>query len=72
MERYLDRKEQSEYLASRGVRYSRSTLDKLASTGGGPRYVRIGNRALSTPEWLEEWIAAQAGKPRRHTSEPAA
>src|SRR5690606_13117705 len=52
---YLNRKEQSEYLKERGIRYSPNTLQKLATIGGGPRYVIIGNRAMSTIEWLEDW-----------------
>ncbi len=69
--RYLTRAEQAEYLRERGIHYSRNTLQKLASTGGGPKYVLIGGRALSTPAWLDEWVAERTSPPRRSTSEAA-
>lgn len=69
MTRYLDRDEMVAELKKRGIKYSKHTLQKLASTGGGPKYVIIGNRAMSTPEWLDEWIESKIGTPRRHTSE---
>lgn len=69
MTQYLDREEQAAYLNKRGLKYSKHTLQKLASTGGGPKYVIFGNRAVSTPEWLDEWIESRISTPRRHTSE---
>jgi hypothetical protein len=69
--RFLTRAEQVEYLASRGIPVTKLTLGKLASTGGGPRYVIFGSRALSTAEWLDEWVAARMKAPRHSTSEAA-
>ena len=68
---YLNRKEQSEYLKERGIRYSPNTLQKLATIGGGPRYVIIGNRAMSTIEWLEDWIEQRTSKTNTSEVQPA-
>ncbi len=70
--RYLTRVEQAEYLTTeRGLRVSKNTLTKMASTGGGPRYCIFGNRAVSTVEWLDEWANAKLTAPRHSTSEAA-
>ena len=53
----LNRKQQSEYLfEEHGIRRTAKTLAKLAHTGKGPRYQLDGRDALSTPEWLDEWV----------------
>lgn len=69
---YLNRREQAEYLKSRGLKISPNTLQKMATLGGGPRYVLFGNRALSTPTWLDEWVKSKMSSPRSSTSEEAA
>ena len=69
--KYLTRAEQSKYLSERGLTVSKNTLQKKASTGGGPKYCIFGNRAVSTPEWLDEWIDVKLTAPRRSTSEAA-
>ncbi|WP_281023703.1 hypothetical protein [Minwuia sp. IMCC3009] len=66
---YLDRKQASEHLISRGVHYSRATLQKLATTGGGPVYRICGGRALYTVPDLDAWIEERMSPPRRSTSE---
>jgi hypothetical protein len=67
--KYLNRREQAEYCAGRGLKITKPYLDKLASQGGGPQYVIWGNQAVSTIEWLNEWIEARLRQPRRSTSE---
>jgi hypothetical protein len=67
--KYLTRAEASEYLASRGVPYSKLTLQKLVTTGGGPVYRRLGNRALYTTDDLDAWIQARMSPARRSSSE---
>ena len=54
--RFLSRAETAEYLNSIGVRIAAGTLAKLASTGGGPPYRRILNRALYERVLLDEWV----------------
>lgn len=68
-QKYLDRREQSEYLARKGLRRSPKTLAKLACIGGGPKFVKFGQRALSTPEWLDEWAQSLISAPANSTSE---
>ena len=60
---FLDRSEQYEYLAGKGVRLGKGALENRACYGTGPREVRIAGRALSTAQWLDEWIDAQVARP---------
>jgi len=69
LKQYLTRQEAARYLSERGLRVSRNTLQKFATTGGGPEYSIFGNRALYTPETLECWAEARLSAPRRSTSE---
>jgi hypothetical protein len=67
--RYLNRQEAASYLTERGLLVSKNTLQKLATTGGGPEYAIFGNRALYTPKSLDNWAEAKLTKPRKSTSE---
>jgi hypothetical protein len=58
--KFLDRAAVVSYLATLGVKTSVPTLQNLASQGCGPRYCLINGRALSTAEWVDAWVAAQA------------
>lgn len=72
MIKYLTRAEQAAYLTEkRGLPVTKLTLQKLASTGGGPRYAIFGNKAVSTEPWLDEWADAKLSAPRHSTSEAA-
>ena len=46
---YLRRREAATYLTEKGLPVSRLTLQKLATTGGGPTHALFGNKALYTP-----------------------
>lgn len=71
-QQYLTRKEQAAYLkAEWNLTYSPNTLGKLATLGGGPKYQRFGNKAVSTAEWLDEWVQSKLSAPRASTSEAA-
>jgi len=72
MPKYLDRAEAAEYLTERGFKFKKGTLQKLATIGGGPAYARFGNRALYTPENLDQWAEEKMSAPRRSTSEAPA
>jgi hypothetical protein len=72
MMRYLTRAEQAEYCRQRGLPITKSQITKLAHEGGGPEYQIWGNKAVSTPEQVDAWIAAKLTAPRRSTSEPEA
>jgi hypothetical protein len=68
---YLTRREAASHLSERGLPISRNTLQKFATTGGGPAYGIFGNRALYTIEALDSWAQARLSPPRRSTSEAA-
>jgi hypothetical protein len=55
VQQYLTREESAAYLSAKGLKITKTTLQKLATVGGGPEYVIFGNRALSAPEWLDRW-----------------
>jgi hypothetical protein len=56
--RFMNRKETSEYIEGKfGVSYKPNTLARLACVGGGPEYLKIGQRVVYTPESTDRWIA---------------
>jgi hypothetical protein len=64
-DRYLERPAAAEYLtAVRGLRVSKNTLQKWATTGGGPAYRRFGLRAVYTQADLDAWAEAKLSAPR--------
>ena len=69
MPKYLDRAEAADYLTDRGFKTKKGTLQKYATTGGGPPYVRFGNKALYSPDNLDQWAEGKMSAPRRSTSE---
>jgi len=71
MPEYIDRREAAKYLTDRGLKYTHSSLQKLASLGGGPEYQIFGSRAVYTIPKIEAWIATKLTGPRRSTSEAA-
>lgn len=71
--RYLDRIAAAEYLTTvRGLRVSKNTLQKWATTGGGPAYRRFGLRAVYTQADLDAWAEAKLSAPRCSSSVVAA
>lgn len=70
--RYLDRTQAAEYLTQRGFKITKNTLQKYATTGGGPVYQRFGPRAVYTTENLDAWAFAKLSAPRCSTSAAAA
>jgi hypothetical protein len=71
MKQFLTRREVAAYLTERGLPTTYGTLTKQAHTGGGPEYQMWGNKAVSTPEQVDDYIAAKLSGPRRSTSEAA-
>jgi nucleotidyltransferase/DNA polymerase involved in DNA repair len=64
----LRRKAASEYLhEAHGVERAPSTLAKLAVTGGGPAFRRVGRVPHYDPADLDAWVASKLG-PRTHYS----
>ena len=56
-------------LQKHGLKISKNTLQKYATTGGGPVYRRFGNRAVYTAADLDAWIEQKLSAPKRSTSE---
>ncbi len=70
--RFLRRKAASDYLhETHGLDRAPSTLAKLAVTGGGPVFRRIGRVPYYTPDNLDEWVASKLSAPMRSTSDTA-
>jgi hypothetical protein len=72
MPEYLDRAEAADYLTGRGLKIKKGTLQKYATTGGGPPYRRFGNKTVYTPDGLDRWVEQKLSAPRRSTSEAEA
>lgn len=66
--KYLDRAEAADYLTSRGLRISKTTLQKFATIGGGPSYQRFGHRSVYTVATLDAWAQIKLSAPLRSTS----
>jgi len=70
--RWLTRREQVQYLRERhGLPTTVSSLQKEAVSGNGPRYCLWGNKAVSTADWLDEWVEQKLSPPRASTAEAA-
>lgn len=66
----LRRTEVPAYLARRhGLIVARSTLAKLASAGGGPRFQKVGRMVLYPLIELDQWSEEKLGPLKRNTSE---
>jgi hypothetical protein len=69
MPEYLERPQAADYCTGKGLRVSKNTLQKMATTGGGPLYRRFGNRAVYATKDLDSWISEKLTAPRRSTLE---
>ena len=66
---FLSRAEAAEYVQSHGLPLARGTLQKYATTGGGPRYHKFGHRCVYRREDLDAWIATKLGRPVASSSD---
>ena len=66
---FKSRSEAAEYLTGRGLPITKSTLQKLACTGGGPTYRIWGNRSVYAVDDLDAYAEAKLSLPRKSTSE---
>lgn len=68
--RRLRRTEASQYLKERwGIDRAPSTLAKLATVGGGPRFQRGGRIPYYAPGSLDQWVEELLSAPVASTSE---
>jgi hypothetical protein len=68
-ERYRSRSEAAEYLTDRGLPITKNTLQKLATTGGGPSYRIWGNKAVYSTDDLDAFAESRLLDPRTSTSD---
>ncbi len=68
---YLRRIPAAEYVHARYGFCTAGTLAKLAVTGGGPRFRKIGKWPVYTPEDLDAWAQSKISQPVSSTSEYA-
>ena len=68
-ETFLPRSSAAGYLLSKGLQFSKNTLAKLATVGGGPEYRLFGGRAYYTEAALDAWVNEKLSSPRRSTSD---
>ena len=71
--RRLRRADASRYLLeTHGVKRAPATLAKLASLGGGPRFMKMNHTPLYSPADLDEWVASRLTPTVENTSQLAA
>ncbi len=69
-DRFYTRPEAADYLTNeRGLPTAKTTLQKLASIGGGPKYRRFGNRSVYLQADLDAWVEDKLSGPMASTSE---
>lgn len=66
---FLSRTEAAAYVQAQGLPLARATLQKYATTGGGPRYQKFGRRCVYRRQDLDEWIMRKLGRPVGSSSE---
>jgi hypothetical protein len=72
MKKYLTRPEAAKYLTEVwGLPTTKGTLQKKATTGGGPEYELYGNKSIYTPSNLDSYAEQNITTPKTSTSEPA-
>jgi len=71
-DKYLSRREASEYLKAQGLPVAVTTLGKFVTVGGGPKYRRFGRNAVYTVSDLDAWAEARLGEARANSSGSAA
>lgn len=65
----LTRAKAAEYLTQvLGYPCARKTLDKYATTGGGPPFIHVGRRTLYKADDLRDWLAGKSSDPMKSTS----
>ena len=66
---YLNRTQAAEFIREQGLPCAKTTLQKLATIGGGPTYRRFGGRVVYTEGDLQNWVSARMSKPLSHSGE---
>lgn len=67
---YLNREGAALYLRNKGLPCASSTLSKLASIGGGPKFRKFSRNVVYLPAELDEWICSRLSGPKSSTCDP--
>lgn len=70
--KYLSREMAAKYLVAQGRPVAKTTLQKYATVGGGPKYRRFGNRVLYTEDDLLAWADSKMSAPMTSSSSQVA
>jgi len=62
--RFISRAQAADYLTEQGLQVAKTTLQKLATVGGGPVYHRFGKYAVYKIEDLDAWAEHKLSAPR--------
>lgn len=65
----IERDKAADYLTSIGCRISKTTLDSLATRGGGPAFMRSGRRPVYDPDDLDAWARSRLSPKVTSTAE---
>jgi hypothetical protein len=68
--RFLRRRAAAKYLTDLGLTTAFNTLQKLATTGGGPVFYKFGRWPLYREEDLDDYALARLSGPLASTSQP--
>ena len=65
--RYFSRNAAAAHIRDLGLPCAASTLAKLASIGGGPKFQKFGRRVVYTAADLDEWVDGRLSRPMAST-----
>ncbi len=66
--RFINRGQAADYLTGQGLPVAKTTLQKLATVGGGPAYRRFGKYAVYSTDDLDAWAQEKLTAPRHSSS----
>ncbi len=58
-QKYLSRRKAAVHIQEKGLPCAPSTLAKLASIGGGPKFHKFGRSVIYTAADLDDWVDAR-------------
>lgn len=67
---YLNRREAAAYVRGKGLPCAPSTLAKLATLGGGPKFRKFGRNVVHTVTDLDAWIVERLSPIKSSTCDP--
>lgn len=65
---YLNRRDAAAYVRNQGFPCAPSTLAKLATIGGGPKFRKFSRNVVYSPIDLDDWILSRLSELKSNTS----